>query len=101
MNYEEALKIANNKHDVIGLQIYDKREAELPAVGMMKARDAETGEVTWVDTSSKNVRQAYHKWWHSVNHTMKTTFSQSGVDFVRVATDEDYVKPLVNLFKRR
>lgn len=101
MNYEESLRIANNKHDVIGLQIYDRRETELPAVGLIKMRDAETGEYVWVDSSSKKIRQAFHDWWNITSQNIRMTFSQAGVDYASVATDEDYVKPLINLFKRR
>ena len=101
MNYEEALKIANNKHDMIGLQVFDKRETEIPSVGLIKAKDSETGEVAWVDSSNPRVRETFKKWSHKVNNTIKTTFSQAGVDFATIGTDEDYVKPLVNLFKRR
>jgi len=101
MNYEESLRIANNKHDVIGLQIYDKRETELPSVGLIKMRDAETGEYVWVDSSSKKIRKAFHDWWNITSQNIKTTFSQAGVDYTSIATDEDYVKPLISLFKRR
>ncbi|MBS3770315.1 MAG: DUF58 domain-containing protein [Bacteroidales bacterium] len=101
MNYEESLRIANNKHDIIGLQIYDKRETELPPVGLIKMRDAETGEYVWVDSSSKKIRKAFHHWWNTTSQNIKTTFSQAGVDYTSIATDEDYVKPLIGLFKRR
>ncbi|MFW5916120.1 MAG: DUF58 domain-containing protein [Bacteroidota bacterium] len=101
MNYEESLKIANNKHDVIGLHIYDRRETELPSVGLIKMRDAETGEYVWVDSSSKKVRKAFHDWWNTTSQNIKSTFSQAGVDYTSIATDEDYVKPLISLFKGR
>lgn len=101
MNYEEALRIANNKHDMIGLQVFDKRETELPSVGLIKAKDSETGEIVWVDSSDKKVRANYNLWWNQVNHNIKSTFSQAGVDYASIGTHEDYVKPLVNLFKRR
>lgn len=101
MNYEEALKIANNKHDMIGLQVFDKRETELPSVGLIKVKDAETGEVAWIDSSNSHVRESFKKWAQKVNEHIKTTFSQSGVDYATIGTDEDYVKPLVSLFKRR
>ncbi|MFP4019439.1 MAG: DUF58 domain-containing protein, partial [Bacteroidales bacterium] len=101
LNYEEALRIANNKHDLIGLQIYDKRETELPPVGIINVQDAETGETLWVDSSNSSVRNAYKHWWNNTNNLIKTTFSQAGVDYETIATNQDYVKPLVNLFKRR
>ncbi|MFP4046522.1 MAG: DUF58 domain-containing protein [Bacteroidales bacterium] len=101
LNYEEALRIANNKHDLIGLQIYDKRETELPPIGIINVQDAETGETLWVDSSNSSVRNAYKNWWNNTNNLIKTTFSQAGVDYETIATNQDYVKPLVNLFKRR
>jgi uncharacterized protein (DUF58 family) len=101
MNYEESLRIANNKHDIIGLQIYDPRETRLPATGLIRLKDAETGDDIWVDSSSKRVRNHYEKWWNTTYQQIKSVFSHSGVDFVTVATDEDYVKPLISLFKRR
>lgn len=101
LNYEEALRIANNKHDVIGLQVYDQRERELPPVGMVRMQDAETGEYVWVDTSSRKIRKAYYQWWEETNRNIRTVFSKAGVDYASFATGGDYVKPLVNLFKRR
>lgn len=101
LNYEEALRIANNKHDVIGLQVYDRRERVLPPAGLIKMQDAETGEYVWVDTSSRKIRKAYHTWWEAANRNIHTTFSQAGVDYASFVTGEDYVKPLVSLFKRR
>lgn len=101
MNFQEALKIANNKHDIIGLQVYDNRETELPPVGMIKMRDAESDEMVWVNSSSKQVRKAYYSWWKETNQLIKEAFSQAGVDYTTLQTGEDYVRPLVNLFKRR
>ena len=101
MNYEESLRIANNKHDVIGLQIYDKRETDLPSVGLIKLRDAETGQYVWVDSSSRKIRKTFRDWWNVTSQNIRTTFSQAGVDYTSIATDEDYVKPLISLFKRR
>jgi uncharacterized protein (DUF58 family) len=101
MNFHEALKIANNKHDVIGLQVFDKREMELPPLGMIKMKDAESDEIIWVDSSSRQVRKAYNAWWKETNKLIKEAFSQAGVDYTTLKTGEDYVKPLVNLFKRR
>ncbi len=101
MNYEEALRIANNKHDVIGLRIYDQREKELPDVGLVKMQDAETGDYVWVDTSSRKIRKAYRQWWETTSRNIHTVFSQAGVDYASFETGGDYVKPLVNLFERR
>jgi hypothetical protein len=81
--------------------IYDPREAELPNVGLLEAVDAETGEVVWVDTSSSLVRAGYEQWWTQAQNTLATTFAKSRVDWVSVATNDDYVKPLIKLFKHR
>jgi uncharacterized protein (DUF58 family) len=100
-NYKDALSIANNKHDVVAVQVYDKRETELPNVGLMKLSDAETGAEQWVDTSSAQTRNAYQQWWQSKQYEMNDRMRKSRVDYVSVATDEDYVKALMNLFLRR
>jgi uncharacterized protein (DUF58 family) len=101
IRFEEALKIAGNKHDLGAIMIYDPREVELPNVGLLEAVDAETGEVVWVDTSSAAVRSGYGKWWNEAQNTLSTAFAKAHVDWVSVATNEDYVKPLVKLFKHR
>lgn len=100
-NFSEALKIANHKHDLIALRIFDKREAELPPVGLVRMRDAETGQMIWVDTSSRKIRGIYNKWWNNLSANLQTTFKKSGVDATNICTDEDYVKPLLQLFKSR
>lgn len=99
--YKDALTIANRKHDIIALQVYDKMEAELPNVGLMKVADAETGEERWIDTSQKRIRQQYSSWWKNRQTAMEETFNRSRVDSISVRTDEDYVKALLNLFRRR
>ena len=99
--FEDAIKIANRKHDLIALRVYDKREAEIPSIGMIKVKDAETGKQIWVDTSSKIVRENYSKWWNSQILKQKDIFSRSGVDNASISTEQDYIKPLINLFKRR
>lgn len=99
--FEDAIKIANRKHDLIALRVYDKREAEIPSIGMIKVKDAETGKQIWVDTSSKIVRDNYAKWWNSQILKQKDIFSRSGVDNASISTEQDYIKPLINLFKRR
>ncbi len=98
---EQALSIANNKHDMVGLRIYDEREAELPSVGMIKLKDAETGEYLWVDSSSKNVREIYRRHWRDKNKQLDTLLKKTGLDYVNISTREDYVKSLVALFKKR
>lgn len=100
-NFEHALKIANQKHDVVALKVYDQRETELPNIGMIKLKDAETGQYQWADTSNKAVRGAYSKWWRETSEATKALFMKCGVDNVSVRTDEDYVKALIALFKKR
>jgi len=100
-NFEEALKIASKKHDLVGLQIYDLREKELPDVGLMKVRDAETGEFTWIDTSSTYVRNVYHEKYRKRQEDLNDLLTRVGMDYVTIAAHEDYVKPLMRLFKKR
>ena len=100
-DYEKAMSIANHKHDLIALQVYDKREAQLPDVGLMRVRDAERGVERWIDTSSRRVRQAYDRWWYEHQQRMTETVQRCKVDMVSVATDEDYVKALMALFHQR
>lgn len=100
-DYRQALSIARNKHDVMAIQVYDKRDAQLPNVGLIRACDLETGQTRWVDTSSSKVRQAYGRWWYDRQQAMTETLRSSRVDFVSVATDENYVKALIGLFKNR
>ncbi|WP_029905395.1 DUF58 domain-containing protein [Prevotella sp. 10(H)] len=100
-DYNNALTIANRKHDIVALQVYDNLETQLPNVGLMKVMDAETGAERWVDTSSRKVRQVYKEWWQKQQERMQTQFNRSKVDSVSVRTDEDYVKALLALFKKR
>jgi len=100
-NYEHALTIANKKHDVVAIQVFDKRETEMPSVGLMKIKDAETGAEKYVDTSSVRVRQAFDKWWKNRQESMMNAFKKSRVDSISVRTDEDYVKALIGLFDKR
>ncbi|MDL2223985.1 DUF58 domain-containing protein [Bacteroidales bacterium OttesenSCG-928-M06] len=100
-SYQHALTIANRKHDMVAIQVYDERETEIPNVGLMKIKDAESNKEEWIDTSSFKVRQVYKQWWTDRQLTMHTTFKRSRVDSVSVRTDEDYVKALINLFNKR
>ncbi len=100
-DYYNALTIANRKHDIVALQVYDSLETQLPSVGLMKILDAETGSEYWIDTSSRKVRQTYKDWWQKQQDSMQTSFNRSKVDSVSVRTDEDYVKALLALFKKR
>lgn len=99
--FDEAIRIANRKHDIIGLKIYDKREKEIPSVGIIRMKDAETGEYAWVDTTSVSLRENYANWYRTMEVSVSDTMVRAGVDFVSIATDEDYVKPLIKLFKKR
>jgi uncharacterized protein (DUF58 family) len=99
--YERALKIANRKHDLVALRIYDPREQELPSMGLVPFRDAETDELRWVNTSSHTVRRNYKARALEQQAYMKDLFRRSGVDHASIATTESYIKPLMNLFKRR
>ena len=100
-NYRDALTIANRKHDIVAIQVYDRRETELPAVGLMKVRDAETGAERWVDSSSKRVREAYRTWWDKRQAEMNAAFQKSRIDAVSIRTEDDYVKALLALFDKR
>ena len=100
-DYSKSLSIANHKHDVIAVQVYDKREAQLPDVGLMRVRDAERGSLKWVNTGSKRVRDAYSRWWYNQQQMVGSTLQRCNVDLASVATDEDYVTALMNLFKNR
>lgn len=100
-DYNKALSIANNKHDLIAVQVYDKREMQLPDVGLMRVYDAETGEERWINTSSKKVRETYQRWWYQRQLKMSEKLQHSRVDLASIATDEDYTKALLALFKRR
>ncbi|MCC8134002.1 MAG: DUF58 domain-containing protein [Tannerellaceae bacterium] len=100
-NFKDALTIANRKHDVVAIQVYDRRETELPAVGLLKIKDAETGEERWIDSSSSRVREAYAQWWNHRQEVMSDTFKKCRVDSVSIRTEDDYVKSLIALFDKR
>ena len=100
-DFQNALTVANRKHDLVALQVYDRRMEELPDVGLLKLRDAETGHEQWVDTSSRAVRNAHHAWWMQRQEKLNGIFTHSNVDSVSVRTDQDYVKALLNLFAKR
>jgi uncharacterized protein (DUF58 family) len=99
--FEDAIKIANRKHDLIAITIYDPRETEIPDLGLMRIKNAETGQQMWIDTSSSKVRQNYKNWYENHNKYLSDIFIRSGVDVVKIRTDQDYVKPMINLFRKR
>ena len=100
-NFEQELTIANKKHDVVALQVYDIRETEIPNVGLIKLKDSETDQRIWVDTSDKRLRTSYKHAWAQGQLELQKTFTKSGVDSVSMSTSEDYVKTLIKLFKMR
>ena len=100
-NFINALNIASNKHDLVSLRVFDPREQQLPSMGLVNFKDAETGQYAWIDTASSVVRKKYSEWWQQTERALKQTFSRTKVDSVAIATNEDYVKPLIKLFKLR
>lgn len=100
-DYHKALSIAANKHDVYGVQVYDKRDAQLPNVGLIRVQDLENGSEQWVDTSSQKIRNQYNRWWYERQQVMSDTFKRCRVNSCTVATDEDFVTALMGLFRKR
>ncbi len=99
--FEDSLKIASSKHDIVAVQVYDRRDAELPDIGIVEVQDAETGTKQWVDTSLRAVREGYRRAWSERSARTAATLNRCRVDNVSAATDEDYVKTLIKLFKKR
>jgi uncharacterized protein (DUF58 family) len=99
--FEEAIRIASRKHDVVALRVYDKREEELPPVGLIRVKDTETGDTIWVDSSDKQMQKNYRAWWDRFSGKLDECFSHTGIDYVNLRTDEDFVKPLTKLFRHR
>ena len=100
-DFTRQLQIACNRHGVIAIQVYDKRDTVLPDVGLMHMTDLESGASRWINTSSKRTRQAYSKWWYERQQSMSETFSKCRVDHTSIATDEDFAHSLMALFKNR
>lgn len=100
-DFRTPMTIANRKHDVVGIQVYDRRIAELPNIGLIKVRDAETGFERYLDTSSLSVRMAQSQWWKERQIKLRDTFTRSNVDSVSIRTDQDYVAALLSLFAQR
>lgn len=99
--YEDALKVAINRHDISVVNVYDPRERELPNIGLVKVKDAETGSEKWVDTSSAKVRKSYVEWNRRAFEQARNLFNKYNVDAVSIATNQDYVKGLLTLFNKR
>ena len=100
-DYQNALTIANRKHDVVAIQAYDQRAKQLPDVGLLKVLDAETGHEMYIDTSSRKLRQAHTRYWIEREDKLNTVFAKSRIDWTAIATNEDFTKALMLLFKRR
>lgn len=100
-DFEEALRIAANKHDVVSLKVSDPLEKAIPDVGLIKVMDSETGAEKWIDTSSQHTRRAYEEWWNNHIANIRNTFKRCGVDYAELSTKDDYVKPLIQLFESR
>lgn len=100
-DFRTSLTVANRKHDMVAIQVYDRREAELPPVGLVRMLDAESGDEVLADTSSAAVRDAYRRWWKELQDSLDETFKKSKVDHVSVSTEQDYVKALMALFNLR
>jgi uncharacterized protein (DUF58 family) len=100
-NYQDALRIAGNKHDIIGIKLYDRMDMQLPSVGMLRVEDAETGKQKWVDTGSSFVRYEYEKEFFRITDYSNASFKSAGCDLLHVRTDEDYVKVLQRFFISR
>ena len=100
-DYTRQLQVAVSKHDLIAIQVYDKRDASLPDLGLMRVTDLETGHTRWIDTSMKSTRNAYGKWWYERQQQMVETLRKSRVDLASIATDEDFARALMALFKNR
>lgn len=100
-DYRRELTMARNKHDLMALQVYDRRDAQMPDVGLMRVLDLESGASRWINTSSSRTRKAYDKWWYDRQQHMSQTFKSCHVDYASISTDEDYVKSLMALFRSR
>lgn len=100
-DFDQAIRIANHKHDLIAIRVTDERELKIPNIGLVKMKDAETGKTCWVDTGSSKVREHFDRMAHKKTTELDIRLNRFGIDMVRVYTGKDYVKPLINLFKKR
>lgn len=100
-DYSQPLDIANRKHDIVAIQLFDRRIEDLPNVGLMLVQDSETGHLQYIDTSNKRVREAHHQWWMTQQTHLKKVLTHSRVDVISIRTDQDYVRALMNLFAKR
>ena len=100
-DFQKPMQIANSKHDIAAIQVYDPFVKRLPDAGLLKVRDAETGHEMYIDTSSKKLRAAHNRYWLERESMLRQTFAKSNVDWVSIATNEDYVKAMMMLFAQR
>lgn len=100
-DYYVSMSVANRKHEIAALQVYDERDTKLPDIGLMRVTDLETGKSRWLDSSLKAVRLAYEKEWYALKQRVSLITSRCGVDYVSIRTDQDYVKALLEMFRRR
>lgn len=100
-DYSHAMTMANKKHELAAIQVYDERDANLPNIGLMYVADLETGAMRWIDTSSKRVRKSYEKAWYDRQQTLSSSTTRSGVELAQIRTDEDYVKALLGIFRKK
>jgi len=100
-DFEEAVKIASNKHDIVALKVFDPAEKTIPDIGFIKVTDSETGEERWIDTSRRRTRNNYVEWWNNHAGYIKNIFKRYGIDWTELSTGDDYVKPLIKLFENR
>jgi uncharacterized protein (DUF58 family) len=99
--FEQALRIASRKHDIVAVRVFDKRETEIPKMGMVKVFNKETGKTIWIDTNDPGLRSNYSSHWNRHDQSLNLIFKRIGVDTATIPTGENYVKPLMNLFKLR
>lgn len=99
--FEDALNIVSKKHDLVGVRVFDDLEKQIPAAGIMRLKDAETGSLTWADTSSNSFRQELARWNANHEQYLLNVFRKASVDYTSIATHQDFVPPLISLFKRR
>ncbi len=99
--FEDALSIVSKKHDLVGIRVFDPLEREIPSVGLVRMRDAESGQMIWADTSSRSFRENLKNWQFQHEKFLKNAFTKASVDLTSISTDQDYVPPLIDLFKRR
>ena len=100
-DYMEGLKVSRKKHDMVALRLFDQSESELPNIGVVQLFNAETGETTWVNSSSAAAKQLHSDNFQRFEEELFKEFKRSGIDYASIATEEDYIKPLIHLFKSR